>query len=122
MTECVTLNNKLINIGPWDECVVTTYEIQNPYTDEGDAPEDWDYQVIEIRTVNNPLPEGAINENRTIVESDKGRLLLVEDWEALREDAYPSVEDQLDAFWKGGEIATTMQTKILAIKTRYPKP
>lgn len=35
---------------------------------------------------------------------------------------YPSIGDQLDALWKGGQAATDMLAKVQAIKTKYPKP
>lgn len=39
-----------------------------------------------------------------------------------RADAYPSVKDQLDAYWKGGEAAEAMRQKIMAVKAQFPKP
>lgn len=35
---------------------------------------------------------------------------------------YPSIEDQLDAIWKGGQAQADMKEKIDAVKTRNPKP
>jgi hypothetical protein len=35
---------------------------------------------------------------------------------------YPTIGDQLDALWKGGEAATEMLAKVQAVKTKYPKP
>ncbi len=35
---------------------------------------------------------------------------------------YPSVEDQLDAIWKGGSEAELMKQKIEAVKAKYPRP
>ena len=35
---------------------------------------------------------------------------------------YPSIGDQLDALWKGGEAAAEMLAKVQAVKTKYPKP
>ena len=34
---------------------------------------------------------------------------------------YPSITDQLDALWKGGEEMIAMQQKIMAVKAAYPK-
>jgi len=34
---------------------------------------------------------------------------------------YPSIGDQLDALWKGGEAATEMLAKVQAVKDKYPK-
>ena len=39
-----------------------------------------------------------------------------------RANEYPSIGDQLDAFWKGGEAAAEMLAKVQAVKTKYPKP
>lgn len=44
------------------------------------------------------------------------------DWAAKRRQAYPSLADQLDALWKGGEAADAMRLQVLAVKTKIPKP
>lgn len=36
--------------------------------------------------------------------------------------AYPSVGDQLDALWKGGQEQAAMKAIIDKVKTDYPKP
>ena len=41
---------------------------------------------------------------------------------AKRAAEYPSIGDQLDALWKGGEAAAEMLAKVQAVKTKYPKP
>ena len=38
-----------------------------------------------------------------------------------RQPEYPSIGDQLDALWKGGDAATEMLAKVQAVKTKYPK-
>lgn len=35
---------------------------------------------------------------------------------------YPSLADQLDAMWKGGDAAAEMQKTVQAVKEKYPKP
>ena len=35
---------------------------------------------------------------------------------------YPSIGDQLDALWKGGDAATAMLAQVQAVKAKYPKP
>ena len=35
---------------------------------------------------------------------------------------YPSIGDQLDALWKGGDAATAMLAQVQAVKIKYPKP
>ncbi len=44
------------------------------------------------------------------------------DYYVLRAREYPSVAEQMDAFWKGGAAADAMHQKILDIKNKYPKP
>lgn len=39
-----------------------------------------------------------------------------------RAKEYPSIGDQLDALWKGGEAATIMLAQVQAVKAKYPKP
>ena len=39
----------------------------------------------------------------------------------LRSRDYPSVGDQLDALWTGGEALISMQQKIFAVKAAHPK-
>lgn len=34
---------------------------------------------------------------------------------------YPSIGDQLDALWKGGDAATAMLAQVQAVKNKYPK-
>lgn len=59
----------------------------------------------------------------TFDEITKGQTMLDGlSYQALRRVAYPSLEDQLDALWKGGQAMTDMQTQIQAIKTKYPGP
>ena len=45
----------------------------------------------------------------------------IPDYYAKRRAEYPSIGDQLDAFWKGGDAATAMLAKIQAVKDKYPK-
>jgi len=40
---------------------------------------------------------------------------------AKRAAEYPSIGDQLDALWKGGDAAAEMLAKVQAVKTKYPK-
>ena len=38
-----------------------------------------------------------------------------------RRKEYPSIGDQLDALWKGGDAAAEMLAKVQAVKNKYPK-
>ena len=40
---------------------------------------------------------------------------------AQRQSEYPSIGDQLDALWKGGDAQTEMLAKVMAVKAKYPK-
>ena len=40
---------------------------------------------------------------------------------AKRLAEYPSIGDQLDALWKGGDAAAEMLAKVQAVKAKYPK-
>jgi len=40
---------------------------------------------------------------------------------AKRVAEYPSIGDQLDAIWKGGDAAAEMLAKVQAVKDKYPK-
>lgn len=45
-----------------------------------------------------------------------------QDYAVLRRAAYPSIEDQLDALWKGGPEAEAMRARVEAVKTKIAKP
>jgi len=38
-----------------------------------------------------------------------------------RQAEYPTIGDQLDALWKGGDAAAEMLAKVQAVKNKYPK-
>ena len=40
---------------------------------------------------------------------------------AKRQAEYPSIGDQLDALWKGGDAQAEMLAKVLAVKQKFPK-
>lgn len=122
MTKVFTLDGKIINVGDWDYRHHQIEVAGNPFTGDGDAPDGWDYQVTLDEVADNPMPDGAIEEDREIVESAKGRILLAEDWYELRADEYPSIKDQLDAMWKGGAAADEMAARVQAVKDKYPAP
>jgi hypothetical protein len=46
----------------------------------------------------------------------------VNEYQRLRAPAYPSVTDQLDALWKGGDAAAEMLARVQAVKAQFPKP
>jgi hypothetical protein len=42
-------------------------------------------------------------------------------YKAKRAAEYPSIGDQLDALWKGGDAAAEMLATVQAVKAKYPK-
>lgn len=122
MTLVITLDGTIINEGPWDYRIRTERVVGNPYPGEDLPPDDWDFEISFKDFIDNPLPEGAVEEDVETVRTAKDRLVFATDWYNLREDAYPAIADQLDAFWKGGTEAEAMVAAVTAIKVRYPKP
>jgi hypothetical protein len=46
---------------------------------------------------------------------------LEQNYAELRKHGYPSIEEQLDALWKGGQAAEEMRQRILEVKKKFPK-
>jgi hypothetical protein len=44
------------------------------------------------------------------------------EYQRQRAAEYPSIGDQLDALWKGGDAAAAMLAQVQAVKAKYPKP
>ena len=67
---------------------------------------------------------GAFDAEGNKVEID---MVLVNAWQdpnaykAKRQAEYPSIGDQLDALWKGGDAQAEMLAKVQAVKTKFPK-
>ena len=85
---------------------------------------EWDYMLVKLEDgftkVNNPLPEGATCSNEEVVLSDMG-VFVKSDYQAIRKSEYPSITDQLDALWKGGDAMELMRATIVQIKCNNPK-
>lgn len=68
---------------------------------------------------------GMFGEDDIIVDIQKEEIVRpdIPDYYAKRRSEYPSIGDQLDAFWKGSESQDyiDMVNKIQSIKTKYPK-
>jgi hypothetical protein len=76
------------------------------------------------------------NPTRSVVDETTGQMIQqpinhdeivkpdIPDYYALRRAAYPSVADQLGAYWKGtgNPEYETMSQKIQSVKQQYPKP
>lgn len=67
--------------------------------------------------------EDPLTGQTTTVDIEKSEIVRpdIPDYYAKRRAEYPSIGDQLDAFWKGGDDATAMLAKIQAVKDKYPK-
>jgi hypothetical protein len=66
----------------------------------------------------------AYDKDENIVEYDNDAveaLVASEAYKAKRAAEYPSIGDQLDALWKGGDAAAEMLARVQAVKEKYPK-
>ena len=67
---------------------------------------------------------GAFDKDGNQVEIDMDAVNAWVDPKAYvskRQSEYPSIGDQLDALWKGGDAQTEMLAKVMAVKAKYPK-
>lgn len=64
------------------------------------------------------ITQEEANQLRSQKEQDRYNALT---YAEKRRQEYPSIGDQLDALWKGGEEAAAIKVKINAIKAKYPK-
>jgi len=67
---------------------------------------------------------GAFDKDGNKVEIDLAQVNAWVDPDAYkfaRVREYPSIGDQLDALWKGGDAAAEMLAKVQAVKVKYPK-
>lgn len=68
--------------------------------------------------------EGAFDKDGNRVAIDLAAVNAWQDPDAYkfaRVREYPSIGDQLDALWKGGDAAAEMLAKVQAVKVKYPK-
>ena len=78
----------------------------------------WAALTPKTREVTDP-----ITGETTTVPIEKSEIVRpdIPDYYAKRRAEYPSLGDQLDALWKGGDAQTAMQSQIAAVKAKYPK-
>jgi len=81
-----------------------------------------------IRAVNSSVVtirgDVAYDKDENIVQYDEATVQAYIDahsYIAKRQSEYPSIGDQLDALWKGGDAQTEMLAKVMAVKAKYPK-
>lgn len=87
LRECVVLNGKVINIGPWDYQYQRVEVTPAEYDDDGNVVKE---AVYEDRPMN-PLPEGVVIEERDF-EYDKDR-----GWYEVSSLAIPTAEERIKA-------------------------
>jgi hypothetical protein len=66
----------------------------------------------------------AYNANGNVVAYDKAAVeahAASKEYITKRAAEYPTIGDQLDALWKGGDAATEMLALVQAVKNKYPK-
>jgi hypothetical protein len=78
----------------------------------------WSALTPKTREITDPLTGET-----TTVPIEKSEIVRpdIPDYYAKRRAEYPSLGDQLDALWKGGDAQTNMQALIAAVKAKYPK-
>lgn len=85
--ECVVLNGKVINVGPWDYQITKVEVAPAVYDEEGNMTKE---AVFEERTMNS-MPEGTTIENRDFeYDQDKG-------WYEVGTSNPPTAEERLAA-------------------------
>lgn len=121
MEKLLMKDGVILNRGDWDtQPIQDIVGYENPWLGPLAQPDDWDPKPIYGEVITNPFPEGAVYEEHEIAYTDKGRLVLASDYLALRQDAYPSQEEQLLAYFKGGAARAAMEAKIAEVDAKYP--
>jgi hypothetical protein len=122
----VSHNNNNYN---WEIFIPNNVENINEYLEERkqsilddiDAKELlWTNLEPKTKTITDPLTGDNL-----VIDIDKSEIVKpnIPDYYCLRKKEYPSIGDQLDAFWKGtnSQDYINMQNKIVEVKAKYPK-
>lgn len=72
------------------------------------------WEIVEKYTA---AERATLEETRAAQQAEAARTQYQRD----RAAEYPSIGDQLDALWKGGDAATAMLAQVQAVKNKYPK-
>lgn len=120
------LNGEVVNIGEWDynlSPVRNTEPLSKEQAEalkaEGKDPEFcYDENGELVTEMLNPLPEGAVESDEEVVETEGGGLAVVTDHAKLRQ--YPPIEEQLDYIFHHG-VEAWKADMIQPIKDKYPK-
>jgi len=70
---CVILDGQVINIGPWDYQIQTVEKTPPQFDEDGNLVSEAEYEEV----VNNPLPVGAVLEDRDIEQDEDGGFRVV---------------------------------------------
>lgn len=124
LKECVILNGQIINIGQWDYQIMRVEIEPAKINDAGDIIME---AVYEDR-VTNPIPEGAVIEQRNFIQNSDSGWVQASDYAALRSVAYPpySPFDILDEVLKlispvpGSKLEKIINERN-EVKQQYPK-
>ena len=74
-----------------------------------------------VVSINNEIPFDIDGNSVDIDETVVQDLIDKNIYKQQRAFEYPSITDQLDALWKGGEAAADMLARVQAVKDKYPK-
>lgn len=72
------------------------------------------WEIVEKYTA---AERATLEETRAAQQAEASRT----QYQRNRAAEYPSIGDQLDALWKGGDAATAMLAQVQAVKNKYPK-
>jgi len=93
--------------------------VQNSvYADIESKLQEWNNLEPKTLSVTDPFTGETVTVNRERSEIIKP---TYPDYYLLRAQEYPSLVEQMDSFWKGGDARQEMQELIAAVKTKYPK-
>lgn len=97
----VIVDGRLENIGDWDFMPYEVEIIGNPFPGPMDAPPGWDFQISYERRFANPLPEGAIIDEREVFFDRAGSARLVDQAAELEHiSRVQAAAKEFDELWK----------------------
>lgn len=73
--------------------------------------------ALDLENNNIVLNKNAVSQEFSTLTAD----FESKEYQRLRAAEYPTIGDQLDALWKGGDAAAEMLAKVQAVKNKYPK-
>ena len=76
--------------------------------------------VVNVQTGETSQVDLTVEEVSALQVAEEIRLAQIS-YAIKRQAEYPTIGDQLDALWKGGDAQTEMLAKVMAVKAKYPK-